>query len=337
MKKQLLNLAKIILPLALGVGLIVYFLQSFSEEELVDIYRAFLEADYRWILFSLVFAVLSHISRAYRWKFTLKPLGYKPKLANSFFAVMIAYLVNLAIPRLGEFTRCGVMAKYEKIPYDNLLGTVIAERIADLIIMIAFSFLVLYFQFDVIGSYLGEKLASFNLPLSLTTLLIIAFSFMILVMGGIYLLFTRLQDNAIISKIKGFLLGITEGVKSIWKMEDKVAFILHTIFIWAMYVLMFYICFFSLPETSTVPFEGILTAFIMGGFTVILTNGGIGAYPAMVGIVLGLYGVEGSTAYAFGTIVWAAQTILLLVFGAASFALMPWYNKKRVKYAAELA
>lgn len=331
MKKQLVNLVKIVLPLALGIGLIVYFLQSFSEEELVDIYRAFLEADYRWILFSLIFAILSHVSRAYRWQFTLKPLGYKPKLANSFFAVMIAYLVNLAIPRLGEFTRCGVMAKYEKIPYDNLLGTVIAERIADLIIMIAFSFLVLYFQFDIIGSYLNDKIESFNLPLSLSSLLMIAVALMIVGLGILYILFTRFKDNPLISKIGKFLLGITDGVKSIWKMEDKVAFIGHTIFIWAMYVLMFYVCFFSLPETSEVPFQGILTAFIMGGFTVILTNGGIGAYPAIVGLVLGLYGVEESTGYAFGTIVWAAQTILLLVLGAASFVLMPQYNKRLAK------
>ena len=128
MKKQLLNLAKIILPLALGVGLIVYFLQSFSEEELVDIYRAFLEADYRWILFSLVFAVLSHLSRAYRWKFMLEPLGFKPKFTNSILAVLVGYLVNLAIPRAGEISRATVMTNYEKIPFEKAFGTIVAER-----------------------------------------------------------------------------------------------------------------------------------------------------------------------------------------------------------------
>ncbi len=335
MKKLVGNLLKIVLPLGLGIGLIFYYVNAFSEEQIDEIYQAFLKADYGWIIFSLVFAVLSHLSRAYRWKYTLRPLGYHPKFLNNFYAVMIAYLVNLAIPRLGEFTRCGVMARYENIPYEKLLGTVIAERIADLIIMMIFSVLVLYFQFHVIDDYVTSKIQEFNLPVSFQTLVLIGFGLMLIGSVTLYVLFKKAEQFPILLKVKGFLVGLLEGIQSIWKMKDKWAFLGHTVFIWGMYVLMFYVCFFSLPETLEVPFEGILTGFILGGFTVILTNGGIGAYPAVVGLVLGLYGVNETTGYAFGTIVWAAQTLLLLIFGAASFALMPIYNKRRAQDVVE--
>lgn len=319
---------KVIIPLGLGFFLVWYFMQSLSEQDKADIISSFREANYAWILFSLVFAVLSHASRAYRWNYTLKPLGYKANFLNNFFAVMIGYLVNLAIPRLGEFTRCGVMSKYEKIPFEKLLGTVIAERIADLIILILFSITVVFIQIDVIGGMVQDMIGAISAKFSLSLVLgLIA----VLVIGGISLIvlfFNKSFNHPAIVKAREFVYGIFEGVKSIWTMEDKWAFLGHTIFIWAMYVIMFYVCFFSLPETSGVPFGGILTGFVLGGFTVVLTNGGVGAYPLAIQALLVLYEVDKNTAGAFGWIVWTAQTLLLLALGAMSFALMPWYNKR---------
>lgn len=337
MKKQLLNLAKIIIPLGFGIFLIWYFAQSLDEEGKREILRSFQNANYGWILFSLVFAVLSHISRAYRWKYTLRPLGYEPKFWNSFFAVMIAYLVNLAVPRLGEFSRCGVMSKYEKIPFEKLLGTVIAERVADFIILIVMTVAVALIQLEVLGGLIEEIFTAIESKFSLTVVLALIGVLAIGAISLFYLFFSKSIKNPLILKVREFVAGIFQGVAAILKMKDKWAFIGHTIFIWVMYVFMFYLCFFSLPETNDVPFGGVLTAFVMGGFTVVLTNGGIGAYPLAIVQVLSLYGISEGVAGAFGWIVWSAQTILLLVFGAISFALMPLYNKMLAKNAVEQA
>ena len=154
----------------------------------------------------------------------------------------------------------------------------------------------------------------------------------ILLFGGggslLFLFFNKSFQHPLLVKIRGFIYGLFEGVISILKMKQKWEFIGHTIFIWLMYVAMFYVCFFSLPETSGVPFGGILTGFVLGGFTIVLTNGGIGAYPLAIQAVLMLYEVDKNTGGAFGWIVWAAQTVLLLFFGALSFMLMPIYNRQ---------
>lgn len=328
MVSKIVSVLKVIIPLGLGFFLVWYFMQSLSEQDKTDIIASFREANYGWILFSLVFAILSHISRAYRWNYTLKPLGYKANFLNSFFAVMIGYLVNLAIPRLGEFTRCGVMSKYENIPFEKLLGTVIAERIADLIVLILFTVTVVFIQIDVIGGMVQDMIDAISAKFSMNLVITL---FGALVLGGVSLIvlfFNKSFNHPVIVKAREFIYGLFEGVKSIWTMKDKWAFLAHTIFIWIMYVVMFYVCFFSLSETSSVPFGGILTGFVLGGFTIVLTNGGIGAYPLAIQALLVLYEVDKNTAGAFGWIVWTAQTLLLLGLGAMSFAMMPWYNKR---------
>ena len=328
MKKKILDSLKVILPLGLGLYLVYFFYSSLSPQDKKDIVVSFQSANYGWIIFSLFFALLSHLSRAYRWNYTLEPLGYKTKFWNNFFAVMIAYLVNLAVPRLGEISRCGVTARYEKVPFNKLLGTVIAERVADFLILIAITISVVFIQFNVIQGLVLEIVETMSEKASgLITLGIVGIlGFIALVV--VYFVFLRKANNPFIEKATGLIKGLYEGVASIFKMEKKWQFLGHTVFIWIMYLLMFYLCFFSLPETKDVPVGGILTAFVLGGFTIVLTNGGIGAYPLAIQAVLLLYGVDKITGGAFGWIVWTAQTLMLIVFGAISFFLMPIYNKR---------
>jgi uncharacterized protein (TIRG00374 family) len=328
LKGKIGAILKVVLPLGLGIGLIWYYVGTLSPQDKLDIAQSFKEANYGWILFSLVFAVLSHMSRAYRWKYTLNPLGYNPKFMNSFFAVMIAYLVNLAVPRLGELSRCGVMTKYEGIPFEKLLGTVIAERIADLIILLSFAVAITFIQLDIIGGLAQETLDALSAKFSPTVIIALLLAMVLGLIFIFILFFNKSFQHPLLAKVREFVFGLFVGVRSIWTMKQKWAFLGHTFFIWGMYVLMFYLCFFSLPETSDVPFGGILTAFVLGGFTIVLTNGGIGAYPLAIQGVLLLYEVDKNTGGAFGWIVWTAQTLLLLVLGAAAFVLMPMYNKK---------
>lgn len=326
MKKYLVPFLKITLPLGLGIFLIWMVYKDLTPKDIADIKLAFSETNYFYIVLSAFFGLLSHASRAWRWKYPLKELGYQPQFLNGFYTVMIGYFANMGIPRSGEIMRCGLMAKYENIPFNKLVGTVIAERVADLLILVSFIFLVIVLQFEKLSAYLVEL--GIMDKFSLQKMLI--YFGILLIVGVAGLMILRKSNNKIILKIKGFLEGIFEGLKTIVTMKDKWLFIGHTIFIWLMYVVMFYVTFYSLPSIENVPFSGIITAFVIGGISITVTNGGIGAYPLGMASVLALYGVAESTGYAFGWAVWTGQTAMLVLGGLASAILLPRFNKNRV-------
>ena len=305
---------KIVLPLALGSFLVWYSLSDISLEKLGNYFK---EANYSFIFLGLFFGILSHLSRAYRWKFMLEPLGFKPKFTNSILAVLVGYLVNLAIPRAGEISRATVMTNYEKIPFEKAFGTIVAERIADLIMMLSIVAITLFVQYDFIYDLLTKN---FN-PLK------ISIGFAVLIVGFyIFTSFVKKATSGFLLKIKTFVSGLIEGVTSIFKMKNKWAFIFHTVFIWAMYVAMFWATIPAI-EGLNVPFGGILIGFIAGGFSIAATNGGIGLYPIAVASALALFDIPAETATAFGWIMWTAQTAMIVIFGGLAFLLLPIYNK----------
>lgn len=305
---------KVVLPLALGSFLVWYSLSDISLEILGNYFK---EANYSFIFLGLFFGILSHLSRAYRWKFMLEPLGFKPKFINSILAVLVGYLVNLAIPRAGEISRATVMTNYEKIPFEKAFGTIVAERIADLIMMLSIVAITLFVQFDFIYDLLTKN---FN-PLK------ISIGFAVLIVGFyIFTSFVKKATSGFLLKIKTFISGLIEGVTSIFKMKNKWAFIFHTLFIWAMYVAMFWATIPAI-EGLNVPFGGILIGFIAGGFSIAATNGGVGLYPIAVASALALFDIPAETATAFGWIMWTAQTAMIVIFGGLAFLLLPIYNK----------
>lgn len=310
------KILKIILPLVLG-GFLVWY--SLSKVSIVTLLGYFKEANYWWIALGLFFGILSHLSRAYRWKFLLEPMGYKPDFGNSTMAVLVAYLVNYAVPRAGEVSRAAVMTNYENIPFEKGFGTIVAERIADLVMMLSIIAITLFVQFDFIYELLTKN---FN-PIKTATILVA------LIVGG-YLLtkYVKKAQAGIGLKIKNFVSGLIEGVTSILKMKHKWAFIFHTIFIWAMYVAMFWA---TIPAINglNVPFGGVLIGFIAGGFSIAATNGGIGLYPVAVAGALALFGINEEPATAFGWIMWTAQTLMIIIFGGLAFLFLPIYNKNK--------
>jgi len=307
---------KIVLPLAFG-GFLVWYSLSYISLEILGVY--FKEANYSWILLGLFFGVLSHLSRAYRWKFMLEPLGFKPKFVNSILAVLVSYLVNLALPRAGEISRATVMSNYEKIPFEKGFGTIVAERIADLIMMLLIIALTLFVQFDFIYELLIKNFNPIKIGTGLAVLIIGFFIFRFFVNKATYGFFL---------KIKIFVTGLIEGVTSIFKMKNKWAFIFHTVFIWTMYVAMFWSMVPAI-EGLEISFGGILIGFIAGGFAIAATNGGIGLYPIAVAGALALFDIPTETATAFGWIMWTAQTAMIVVFGGLAFLLLPIYNKNK--------
>ena len=315
------SILKTIIPLSIGVFFIYLSFKSTTAEDRIRIVTYFKSADIRFLLMSTLFAFLSHISRAYRWQFLLQPMGYQPKLYNSILAVLIAYLANLGVPRSGEIFRATTMTTYEKIPFEKGFGTIITERIIDLLLL-AFSVIIaLFLQFDMIYAYLVQK------KIELPILLIVAVLFLSIVVVVRHQL--KISHNSIILKIKYFLSGLLEGILSIKKMPKKAWFVAHTIFIWTMYFAMFCVVKWCLPETTNLTFSALFPAFVVGGLTISATNGGIGIYPYAVGMVLTAFDISTEAGFAFGWIMWSAQTLMILIFGGLSFFVLPLLNSKK--------
>jgi hypothetical protein len=326
-KKTLFNIIKVVLPLVAGVYIIWAVFGQLAPEEKQSMFISLEQANYGWIAVSIVFGILSHVSRAYRWQYLLSPLGYRVRFMNSFFSVMIGYLINLILPRVGEVSRCGIMSRYEKISFSKLFGTVIAERIADMTILGTIMIVVILTQLATIKSLVLSILPQ---DIDINNLLKVCgiISLILVVLAIVTYQVLKRSVNTVIVKIKGVLTGFIDGLKSIARMEHSGKFILHTLFIWTMYITMFYVCFFSLEETSSVPVGGILAAFALGGLSIIFIQGGIGIYPAAIMKVLLLYGVTDGTGGALGWIIWTSQTLMILIVGLMSITLVSWYNRK---------
>ena len=278
----------------------------------------------------MLFGTLSHLSRAYRWRYTLEPLGIKIKFSNSFFSVMIAYVANIVFPRLGEVSRCAVIAKYEKQPFEKLFGTVLAERVADMLILLSIIAIVLVLQIDILRQTLEELLAKGGEPKDLITKLVaVGVIGLAALIGGF--MFVRKSNHNLAVKVKNFVRGLVDGVLSILKMEKKWAFIGHTAFIWVMYLLMFYVVFFALPDTTEVKMGGVMAAFVVGGLSIVLVQGGLGVYPAGVAAVLVVYKLEETSGITLGWLIWSAQTAMILGWGAISLIAMPVLNTAPAK------
>ena len=259
MKRIFGSFLKIGLPLGLGVFLVYWMFKDITTEQQQQILDSFKNANYFWIWMCILGGLLSHASRAYRWKYALKPLGYNPKFTNSFFTVLIGYLVNLLVPRMGEISRCAYLAKYENIEFNKVFGTVIAERVVDFIVLVLFIVVVFLLQFETLGTYLMES-SLFQKLANPTSLIIIG---LIAAMSS-FIGFKMLKSSQIgfFVKIRNFIGGIVDGVAAILKMEDKWAFLLHTIFIWALYIFMYYVAFFSMDGVSEVPFGAVVSSFV---------------------------------------------------------------------------
>ena len=310
------KILKTVLPLVFGGFLVWYSISKISVDILLGYFK---DANYNWIFLGLFFGILSHFSRAYRWKFMLDPLGFKPKFTNSILAVLVGYLVNLALPRAGEVSRALVLTNYENIPFEKGFGTIVAERIADLIMMLCIIIVTLFVQFDFIYELLSNNFDPTKIGVVLVILILVFY---------IFTYFVKKATSGFFLRIKTFVFGLVEGVTSIFKMKKKWAFIFHTVFIWAMYVLMFWATIPAI-EGLQVPFGGILVGFIAGGFSIAATNGGIGLYPLAVAGAFTLFGVPEEPSTAFGSVMWAAQTAMVILFGGLSFLLLPICNKAK--------
>ena len=319
MKVNIRKFLSLTVPLFIGLGIIYYQYTTLSSTEIEKIKISFIKADYFYIFLSLFIALFGYWSRAYRWKFSLQHLGYNTQFRNDLMTVCVSYFINLTIPRSGEISRAALLKKYEKVPFDKGFGTIVAERIVDLLIFLLFVIIAFVLQFDKLYKFLIDKL-----PVEKIIYLLIGgfLVFVIFIFVWIY------AEWKIIKKLKQKLSGLIEGMTSILKMKDKWNYIFHSFFIWFTYLLMFYVTIFALPETSNIGFDVVIMGFIFGSLAVGFTNGGIGAYPLAIALIYSLYGIPNDVGVAFGWLVWTSQTLLTIFLGLLSYLLLPILNKK---------
>ena len=296
-----------------------YSYEITSEEDRKQILKYVKEADLFWVGLSIFIGILSHLSRAIRWNYLLEPLGYKPKIRNNVLIILMAYLTNLGIPRSGEVLRATALATYENVPFQKGFGTVVTERVVDLLMLLLIILIALILQTDIILEFLEDK----GIGITASLMVFVAGVFAL----GLVLIFLRRSNSKIAQKLKGFVKGLLDGLLSIFRMKRKWSFIFHTVFIWSCYVGMFWVVKYTVAETAGLGLGEILVGFIAGAFAITTTNGGIGLYPIAVSKSLEIFGVSAVSGDAFGWIMWISQTLMVVLFGAISFLLLPLWNR----------
>ncbi|HET8736896.1 MAG TPA: lysylphosphatidylglycerol synthase transmembrane domain-containing protein [Pricia sp.] len=321
MNDTLKKTLKTVLPIGLGIFLVWYWFRSTSLQDREQILYYIKEADLFWVGISIVLGILGHISRAVRWNYLLQPLGYAPKLSNNVFIILMAYLTNLGIPRTGEILRATALTTYEKVPFEKGMGTIITERIIDVIMLFAIILITLVLQTDIILGYLE------NVGIPLNKILLLIGSGLLMLAG--FLLFIKKSSGNFALKIKAFVKGLLDGLLSIFKMERTWAFLGHTLFIWGCYIGMLWVIKFTVPETLGLSLSELMVAFVAGSLAMMFTNGGIGLYPLAVSQALAIFGIGKVSGDAFGWIMWISQTLMVIFFGAISFLVLPLLNRNR--------
>lgn len=332
MNKSTKSIVQFIVLLGIGILLVwLSFRSVWTEKE--KILDSFKTANYFWVGISIAIAFLSHFLRAYRWNYLLKPAGYSVKLTNSVCAVLVGYFANYGLPRMGEITRCTLVTKYDDVPFEVALGTVITERIVDMLILIAIFFLTLFAQFsqlkDLTATYIyNPMLLKLKGITEHPTGFIILIVIVLAICVGLFLVRKKIT-GLLKGKTGNIIKGFGKGLSSVKDIDKKFQFIMLSIAIWASYFYSLYVCFFAFEGTSHLGQAECLVLLLFGTFGVVFSPGGLGAYPAIITALLTYYGVEQIAAFSFPWMAWTSQFILIVALGILSLILLPIINKNK--------
>lgn len=329
MTKVLKNTTKIALPLLIAGALLYWMYRDFDFVEAKHIFLH--EMNVWWLLASLVPITLSHVMRGLRWLITLEPLGYRPKKGDSIDAIFIAYAANVVIPRVGEVSRCAVLSRYDKIPFSKSLGTLVAERLIDMLLVGVFVCVMLLTQLDVFVSLFAQTGTN---EVSLSALLTNPKTYIIIggVLGVCSVLWICLRKSSFYTRIKQTIQGFVDGLLSLRTMRRKGLFALYTIGIWIGYFLEFYLAFFCFPFTAELSVVQGLVIFAAISLAIIIpTPNGAGPWHFVVISMMTLYGVSQTDASSFALIVHTFQTLGVMLLGTYGWVALQVRNKKRVE------
>ncbi len=319
MKNHLSKWLSIIIPIALGIGIIAYQYNKFTEAQISEIEGYFKNANYYYVILAVFIGFVGNAIRSYRWKYMLDHLGYESSFANNFMAVNIGYLLNLTVPKSGEISRAVIVKKYNNIPFDKGFGTIVAERIIDMFFLLFFMLLAVILQFKIVKEFILDKM-----PLHLIEILLLAGT-----LGFIaFILIYKYSKLKIVALFKEKISGLKEGFLSVVHMKEKWNYFFQTLLIWGSYILTYYVATKAIPETSVLTIGAIITSFVVGSIAIAFTNSGFGAYPFLTSKVLLFYAIAEPIGTAFGWIIWTSQMLLVLILGLLSFLFLPILNRK---------
>jgi len=329
MNKRLISILQYTVFLGAGIFLVWWQLKGMTAEQKTQFISALRNANY-WLIIPIIFmSLLSHLSRAYRWKLLLEPLEYYPKIKNVFAVTMVGYLANAAIPRLGEVLKCTFLSRYEHIKVDKLVGSILIERTFDLLCFVIFIGITVLLQVNKIGGFIQEKIASFGegaiMPFWVKGLLVLGA--IMLVYFALKFLVKKYPESKTIIKVNNFYKGIGQGFIAIRRLKKRNQFIAHTLFIWAMYLLQIYVGFSAMEHTVDLDLRAACSVLVLATFAMILSPNGIGFFPLFVMQTLVFYDINEAYGKAFGWLIWGVATCIVLVVGFTCLLSLPYINK----------
>lgn len=329
MKKKIFSILKYVAFLGIGIFLTWWQISKMTPSQKIHFKESLLHANYIYLLPVFILTILGHVSRAIRWKILIEPMGYKPKASNTFYAVMCGYFTNTFLPRVGEILRCTLLSKYENIPTTKLIGTILVERVFDLLCYFLLILVTFLIQIETVSDFIKDKISHIipvksSFPVWLTILIVLLAGFILFL--SIRWILNRYRHHHYIIKLKGFHIGLKEGYSAILHLKKRKKFIAHSIFIWACYLFEIYIGFSALDATSSLPVTAAFSVLALATLAMIVSPGGLGAFPIAVQQVLLMYHVDNIF---FGWLMWAVTTGIILAVGIISFGLLIYQNKRK--------
>lgn len=301
------------------IGLWAVYL-VFNGQNYDEIFSYIKNANYYWLTLSALLVLLAHWVRALRWQMLIQALGKPVALKHTFYAVMVGYLANLAFPRLGEVSRCGVLKKKVDLDFTLLFGTVITERLIDLLSLLLVVMLTIALQFKLIYSFLNQLLGAAKFSISSIGLSLISILILTLISYG---LLKKYQQSSFIIKVRSFLKGLYTGLGSILILKNRWLFVFYTFLIWALYILSVYVAFWALPNTALLGIGAAFTVIVLGSLGMIApVQGGIGAFHFMVSKALQFYQINKATGITLATLMHSSQTLIIILIGFLSLFLI---------------
>lgn len=332
MGKKIWNILQYIIFLGGGIFLIWWQFDKMTPGQITKFKSALTHADY-WLMIPVIFMSLaSHLSRSIRWRILMAPMGYKPSIFNTFGVTMVGYLANSFVPRLGEILKCTMLGKYEKIPVQKLIGTVVIERLFDILCYFVFILITVLIQFKLVGTFVTDELNTLinhNSGWPIWAKAILALLIILILIYTLRFIIRRFGESKFIMAVRNFIHGLKEGFSSIKRLQHRGWFLFHTFFIWSMYLLQIYVGFFAIRDVAHLGLDAACAVLTLATLAMIITPGGLGTFPTAIFLVLGLYKIDPSTGEAFGWLMWGTTTFIILIFGLISLGLLFFVNKKR--------
>lgn len=332
MNKSLGTILKFLLSIGLGVLLVWLSVRNLSPKDIAEMKEAFSRVNWFWLVIGPSIGMLSNVVRALRWEMLLQSLGYKPKFPNVVAAVYVMYLGNVVFPRLGEISRCGIMFKTDGIPIEKSIGTMVLERIVDVLTLLIAGVILFFMEYDLLfGVFQQYIIIPIQAKMGQSTFAAVGlYALVALIALAVFVWIYRNADkNRLLLIIKEKVMGMLHGLVAVKDVSNPWLFIFYSILIWVMYFAMGYVNFMILTETAHLGASAAIAILFFGTFAFIATQGGVGAYPLITREILLLYGVAANIGYAWGWIAWTLQTIMVIVAGLLAMGYLSFFAQKR--------